>query len=311
MTHETTIFGDDWSFSKAKSMLLQAAAEVMCEQGPRAATLKNIAGHAGVTEPAIFRHFDGVDGVFQSLFAVYEMYFGLFQTYYKSSEYNGLDRLENAILLMLQAMKADSKYAYLLSQPDAIFRQYPKLKKRMEEMRAKEKAAISDVLKEAKTKGQLLASVDVDAATIMVRGGILSILVNWNDNVAGMDLLKEGRKFMTSVRAVVSKAGNQSKVVLKPLEKPAPAVKAAAPAKTAKAKAPAKAKPAAKADSKKPAAKVAAKPAASAKKPAAKPAAKPVAKPAAKTAAKPAAKPVAKSAAKPAAGKTAPKKTKA
>ncbi|OHD18373.1 MAG: hypothetical protein A2087_14840 [Spirochaetes bacterium GWD1_61_31] len=280
----------------------------MCKQGPRAATLKNIAGHAGVTEPAIFRHFDGVDGVFQSLFSVYELYFGLFQSYYKVAEYTGLDKLESALLQMMQALKTDRKFGYLLSQPDAIFRQYPKLKKRLEEIRAKEKASVIECLKEAKAKGQLLATVDVETTGLMVYGGIYALLVSWNDNIDGFDPLKEGRKLINGARQAFGKAGLVSKVVLKPIEKTAPATKPAAkPAGKTKASAKAKssqapaaakkvikataAKPAAKADAKKPAATkpAAVKPAvakpATAKPATAKPAAtkpasaKPVAKP--------------------------------
>ena len=68
------IFSTDsaWPYSKAKTAVLAAASAVIREEGPRAATLKNIATRAGITEPAIFRHFEGVDGLFGGLFSAYE-----------------------------------------------------------------------------------------------------------------------------------------------------------------------------------------------------------------------------------------------
>jgi len=298
MSREETIFGDDWPYSKAKSTLLRSAAVVIRERGPRSATLKNIAGKANVTEPAIFRHFDGVDGVFQSLFAVVELFYGRFVETFKDDEARGLDRLEVATARIFAMVRENPDFAYTVAKPDPIFRQYPKLASRIMELDAKLRNSVLDCLKEAKSAGQFVAGVDPEALAQAVYGSLFQVMYAWLEDTGGYDPRKEGKKTLGWLLAIVRKPGTEVKLTPKPFEKPVskpvakPVVKPAAKPL---------AKPAAK-----PAVKAADKPVA---KPAAKPAAKPVAKPVAKAATKPAAKPAAKPVAKPVAKpKTPPKK---
>ena len=127
MSKEETIFGDDWPYSKAKSSLLRSAAIVIREQGPRSATLKNVSARAGVTEPAIFRHFDGVDGMFESLHAVASLFYARFEACLAGEEPTGMDRLEAGVGRIFDALADNADFAYIVAKPDPVFRQYPKL----------------------------------------------------------------------------------------------------------------------------------------------------------------------------------------
>lgn len=202
MSREETIFGDDWPYSKAKTALLRAAALVMREDGPRSATLKNIAGKAGVTEPAIFRHFDGVEGVFLSLFNVVELYHGHFDGLYDSAELVGIDRLEAAYMEILETLKDNADFSYILVQPDPIFRQYPKLKQRLAELRMRDKASVMDCIKEARLKKQLLPTTDVETFSMSLVGATMILLQTWTNNVDAFDLVKEGKKLWNNLKAM-------------------------------------------------------------------------------------------------------------
>ena len=209
MSREETIFGEDWPYSKAKSALLKAAAVVIREEGPRSATLKNIAGKAGVTEPAIFRHFDGVDGVFQSMATVVEMFYGKFLEYFQVEGAAGLERLEAAWVNMLETVKDNPEFIYALAKPDPIFRQFYKLRSRIEEAGSKCRAAVVECLKEAKAAGQLLPAADPETASAFLLGATLLLLYSWADDIAGCDPLKEGKRILAAWLASVRLPGSE------------------------------------------------------------------------------------------------------
>ncbi|MBN2874704.1 MAG: TetR/AcrR family transcriptional regulator [Spirochaetales bacterium] len=213
MSREDTIFGDDWPYSKAKSALLRSAATVIREQGPRSATLKNIAAKAGVTEPAIFRHFDGVDGVFQSLFSVVELFYGRFVQLFKDEESTGLDRLEAGSAKLFATIKDNADFAYIMAKPDPVFRQYPKMHSRMQELDAQFRAVIVESLKGARSGGQLIAGVDLESTATAVIGVIFQVMYAWLENVDGMDPRKEGKKALGSLLSLCRKPGTESKVI--------------------------------------------------------------------------------------------------
>ncbi len=234
MSKEETIFGDDWPYSKAKSALLRSAAVVMRERGPRSATLKNIAGKAGVTEPAIFRHFDGVDGVFISLFAVSELFYGKFVESFKDAEYTGLDRFEASMDRIFAILRDYPDFAYIIAKPDPIYRQYPKLKAMVEKLDASLRAAVLDCLKEAKSAGQLVPTVEQEPFASALIGALFQVMYTWLENVEGYDPRKEGKKIVTALLALARKPGLESKVVKTATAKPATAKPAAAKASAVK-----------------------------------------------------------------------------
>jgi len=237
MSKEETIFGDDWPYSKAKSALLRSAAVVMRERGPRSATLKNIAGKAGVTEPAIFRHFDGVDGVFLSLFAVSELFYGKFVEGFKDTEYSGLDRLESSMDKIFAILKDYPDFAYIIAKPDPIYRQYPKLKAMVEKLDASMRAAVLDCLKEAKSAGQLIAAVEQESFATALIGALFQVMYAWLENVGGYDPRKEGKKIINALFALARKPGLESKVVKPAVVKPSVTKPSAAKPTTTKASA--------------------------------------------------------------------------
>jgi len=212
MSKEETIFGDDWPYSKAKSALLRSAAVVIRERGPRSATLKNVAGKAGVTEPAIFRHFDGVDGVFMSLHTVSELFYNHFIGCFKNGAGVGFDRLESAFDSIFGTLKEYPDFAYIIARPDPVFRQYPKLKEKVAETDALLNGGILACLKEAKTAGQLVTGVDPDALTTVFAGALFQVMSAWLDDVEGVDPRKEGKKVFGTLCALARLPGTETKV---------------------------------------------------------------------------------------------------
>jgi len=211
MSREETIFGDDWPYSKAKSSLLRSAAIVIREKGPRSATLKNVAGKAGVTEPAIFRHFDGVDGVFQSMFVISELFYDKFVSYFDDRESAGLDRLGAAADKIFATLKDNADFAYLLAKPDPVFRQYEKLRVKISGMDARLRAAVVDCLKEAKSAGQLVAAAEVESLATATLGTLFQVMYAWLEDVDGCDPRKDGKKAMGLLFALSRKPGTEAK----------------------------------------------------------------------------------------------------
>ena len=213
MNKEETIFGDDWQYSKAKTALLRSAAVVMREQGPRAATLKNIAGKAGVTEPAIFRHFDGVDGVFLSHYSVSELFYTYFIGCFKNDDLSGLDRLEAGLDKILGTLKNYADFAYIIAKPDPVYRQYPKLKEKVAALDASFRKAVVDCLKEAKSTGQLVSTAEIESLATVVIGTLFGLMYSWMENVNGIDPRKDGKKVFSMLYSLCRIPGAESKAL--------------------------------------------------------------------------------------------------
>jgi|GEM_PF-910370 len=187
MTPEIILTDSNWPYTKAKTAVLSAAAAVIREEGPRAATLKNIASRAGITEPAIFRHFDGVDGLFGGLFTVFERIYQRFDEAYRSDG-KGLARLRAAIHSIVDSLASSHDFAYILIHGRQVFREYPELRDKISEYNAKDQKSAMNCIEEGVKMGEIRSDVDPSSIAISLIGGIYMIAILWIESGYAFDL---------------------------------------------------------------------------------------------------------------------------
>jgi AcrR family transcriptional regulator len=184
------IFASDpsWPYTKAKTAVLAAASIVIREEGPRAATLKNIATKAGITEPAIFRHFDGVDGLFGGLFTVYERIYDRSFASFASEEQRGLGKLRAVGANVAECLATSRDFSYILIYARHVFRGYPELKAKVSECDAKGQNLVLACINESLKSGELRSDLDpVSIATSFI-GTLYLTAIFWIESGFSFDI---------------------------------------------------------------------------------------------------------------------------
>lgn len=188
MTPEIFTTDPSWPYSKAKTAVLVASSAVIREDGPRAATLKNIATRAGITEPAIFRHFEGVDGLFGGLFSAYERVYERSAAAF-AAEGKGIAKLRAASLSFVENLSASGDFAYVMLYARHVFRGYPELKARVAENDAADQGNALACINEGIKAGDVRSDVDPVSTAVALIGGIYLTVMMWIESGFGFDLV--------------------------------------------------------------------------------------------------------------------------
>jgi AcrR family transcriptional regulator len=187
MIPEIFINDPSWPYSKAKTAVLSAASAVLREEGPRASTLKNIANKAGITEPAIFRHFEGVDGLFAGLFSVYERIHERSASAF-SAEGKGLAKLRDASFALVGDIAASQDFAYVLLNARHIFREYPEFKAKIAENDSDDQGRFLACVNEGIKAGEVRSDMDPVSAAVLLIGSIFGTAEIWIESGFDFDL---------------------------------------------------------------------------------------------------------------------------
>jgi AcrR family transcriptional regulator len=187
MTPEIFTSDPSWPYSKAKTAVLTAASAVIREDGPRAATLKNIATRAGITEPAIFRHFDGVDGLFGGLFSAYERVYARSAAAY-SADGQGIAKLRAASSVFMDNIAASRDFAYVLIYARHVFRGYADYKAKVSDNDAKEQGAVLACINEGIKSGEVRSDIDPVSAAASFIGATYLTVVMWIESGFAFDI---------------------------------------------------------------------------------------------------------------------------
>jgi len=194
----------DWPYTKAKTALIRAAALVMSERGPRAATLKNVATRAGVTEPAIFRHFPGVDGIFVALCDTLELFHDRFDALLAEKP-SGLARFEHGVRGAVAIISASPEYAYLVLHAESVFREYPELMRRVTDRRQRAMEAAEAAFEEARAAGELKEGLESAHAAHLACGGFAFAALRWLEHAPFDDLVASVEAVWATLRKLLSR----------------------------------------------------------------------------------------------------------
>ena len=178
----------EWPYTRAKTAVIRAAASVIRENGPRAATLKNIAQKAGITEPAIFRHFEGVDGLFEGLFFVFERLISRISACFDRPE-KGFARILAATKSALELFGQNKDFSYLALHAEHVFRGYDSMKKRVVELRDEDNAAAESAFEEAADMGQLRKGLVPRLAAVTIMSTLFFTVQSWVESELDIDIV--------------------------------------------------------------------------------------------------------------------------
>ena len=179
----------EWPYTRAKTAVIRAAASVIRENGPRAATLKNIAQKAGITEPAIFRHFEGVDGLFEGLFFVFERLISRISACFDRPE-KGFARILAATKSALELFGQNKDFAYLVLHAEHIFKGYDGLRKRLGELRRVDKETALSAFDEAAEMGELRKDILPRMAALTIMAILYFTVQGWVESDAELDIVE-------------------------------------------------------------------------------------------------------------------------
>jgi AcrR family transcriptional regulator len=184
------IFASDtqWPYTKAKTAVLVAASVVIREEGPRSATLKNIATKAGITEPAIFRHFDGVDGLFSGLFTAFQRIYERSFESCSTDDLHGLSKLRAMSVDIAECLAASRDFAYILVYGRHVFRGYPDLKAKVSECDVKGEVLVLDCVNEGLKSGELRSDLDPVSIATMFIGAFYTTAIFWIESGFAFDI---------------------------------------------------------------------------------------------------------------------------
>jgi AcrR family transcriptional regulator len=162
--------------------IMQIALELLSEGGCHALTIRGIAEHLGISEPAIYRHFSSKKELLQSLYSYV-------WSRLKDEVLPLVDAGENAPQRLRQLMEAilgfleKNRGITLVLLSEAIHHNDPDLKEAMFQLITSFQGRVKEILQAGIEEGSLVDGLDLDIASRAVIGFIQSTVI--------LSLLKE------------------------------------------------------------------------------------------------------------------------
>lgn len=178
--------------------IVETALELINELGIQGLTMKNISKKIGISEPAIYRHYENkVEILLAILDILKEKTAKIFESEQKANR-TALEKIED---LFMQHFQNFSKNPALLSVifSEEIFRNEPLLIKKIIEVIEKNGAILKDIIRQGQKDGEIRNDIDVNHLAIMVMGSLRLYVKQWQFSDYAFNLNSQGKVMVEAI----------------------------------------------------------------------------------------------------------------
>ena len=183
--------------------IILSALDLINEKGIQGLTIKNLSKKIGVTEPAIYRHFENK---IQILLALLDLLKTNTSTIFQAE----LDSDESAVRKIERLFEkhfknfADMPPMASVVFSEEMFRNEEKLIEKISEIIEINNKSLLIILKQGQQKNEIRSDINTEHLAVFIMGALRLFVKKWQFAKCSFDLQKEGSKLIQSVKILIS-----------------------------------------------------------------------------------------------------------
>ncbi len=184
--------------------IIEAALNLINEKGIQGLTIKNLSKKLGITEPAIYRHFDNKIHI---LLTVLDLLKYNSEKIFESewnTEKNAVRKIERVFEKHFKSFSDMPPLAAVIFSEE-MFRNEKKLVDKVSEIIEHNNLVLLTILKEGQQNNEIRNDLDTSHLAIIIMGSLRLFVKKWLFSGFSFDLQSEGEKLITSVKILIAK----------------------------------------------------------------------------------------------------------
>lgn len=184
--------------------IVLAALEIIAEHSIQELTIKNLAHKIGISEPAIYRHFQSK---LEILEAVLELFGKENEAYFLetlASNVQPIEKLRNIFSHHFEVFARQPAFAAIIFS-EGIFQNEERLSQIVLSLMNLRRNTFIQIFAERTTGSRIRDDVDVDHLALMIMGTLRLLVTKWHLSKYDFDLIEEGHVVWDSLQRVICK----------------------------------------------------------------------------------------------------------
>ena len=183
--------------------IIEVAIKLIHEGGIQSVTMKNIAKHLGISEPAIYRHFESKMDILTSMLNQFKQRSAGHLQRARESETSGLQQLET-IFLEHSGQFATHPHMTAIVFSEEAFQDDSRLSETVFSIMSLAHDTITEILEEAQQRGEVRKDIPKEHLALMILGTLRLMVKRWRLSNYAFDLKQESVNIWKSLKMVVS-----------------------------------------------------------------------------------------------------------
>ncbi|MEN8120258.1 MAG: TetR/AcrR family transcriptional regulator [Bacteroidota bacterium] len=190
--------------SERQEQIIKASIDLIDNKGIQGFTIKNLSKAIGISEPAIYRHFESKFEILATILDNFQIQITSFHNKFKDIEGDAFAKLS---MLLKNRFTSFAENPALVSVvfSEEIFQNEKKLIEKVNEIYRLNENILISILQQAKDENQIDKSADVEILALMVLGSIRLLVKKWKMTHYSFNLQVEGQKLQDNTLKLFKK----------------------------------------------------------------------------------------------------------
>ncbi len=184
--------------------IIEVAFELISEKGIQGLTIKNLAKKIGITEPAIYRHYDSKINI---LIAILEFFNKNTEQIFKNELINSgkaIDKIEHLFTKHFTSFSATPSLVSVIFSEE-IFRNELILIDKISEIINRNDRILTTIITDGQKNGELRTDIEAKHLSVIIMGSLRLFVKKWQFSGYSYNLSKEGKSLIESIKLLIIK----------------------------------------------------------------------------------------------------------
>ncbi len=182
--------------------ILHRAIELIAEKGIQGLTLKNLAREIGISEPAIYRHYENKIEILVSILDYFlDRTMGIFDAEI-CRDGSAIEKIERIFEAHFEVFSETPALVAVIFSEE-IFRNEAVLTEKIKVIMGRNSLVIASIIEDAKASGQINPELDTKHLTVIIMGALRLLVKQWQMAEFSYDLRISGTSFFVTLKKLL------------------------------------------------------------------------------------------------------------
>jgi len=184
--------------------IIEVALDLITKKGIQGLTIKNLSKRIGITEPAIYRHFDSKIDILIAILEFFSKNIEQIFTNELTNSDKALDKIEHLFTKHFNTFSTTPSLVSVIFSEE-IFRNEPILIKKIFEVIDKNDKILTKIIINGQETGEIRNDIEAKYLSTIIIGTLRFFVKKWQFSEYSYDLPKEGKKLVITIKTILLK----------------------------------------------------------------------------------------------------------
>ncbi|MCK4889299.1 MAG: TetR/AcrR family transcriptional regulator [Candidatus Aminicenantes bacterium] len=183
--------------------IINASIEIISEKGIQNLTIKNLSKAIGISEPAIYRHFESKMDILLTILSKFENYIITDKDINRNIGLSPMKKLEGIFSHHFSYFEKNPAFAAVVFAEE-IFRDDKRLSEKIHTIMKRNFEMMLLIVKDGQAKGEIRKDIEGDQIILIIMGALRLIVKKWKLSDHSFNIISDGKKLWRTVKKLIS-----------------------------------------------------------------------------------------------------------